>query len=143
MMDVTLQVAKPMPWHHVDPLNEFIPSVAKARSSGALVTALFSLLCCVSIGCASLHTRFEPMAPDYVVYPGLTALFAGSNTSPKKGATAASNTKTQSETNELLIGLVIVDIPFSFALDTVLLPVDLLIWTTGKNNGPDPAVPPD
>jgi uncharacterized protein YceK len=82
----------------------------------------------VSTGCASIHTRLEPMAPEFVVYPGLTSLFA----SPGRSAPAAASREEQKPSTQgrdtTWVALCILDIPFSLVLDTALLPIDLLTW---------------
>lgn len=76
------------------------------------------------------------MAPDYVVYPGLTSFFyAGSESAPRAESTEASGSDSATPTSETdadWLALGILDIPFSFALDMALLPVDLIVWAIQK-----------
>ena len=77
-----------------------------------LLLIIFSVAILVSTGCSSIKSRSDGTQSG--LYPGVKSDLDGSPESP-----AAS----------------ILDLPFSFALDTVLLPFDLL---KGKDDSPAP-----
>ena len=97
--------------------------------------------CCLSLmtaGCASIHTRLEPMAPDFVAFPGLTALFAGPDESALGTESRKKETPAAPGTSTAWIALCVLDIPFSLVLDTALLPFDLLTWPMRAPNQTSP-----
>lgn len=96
-------------------------------TNGILLTTLFLS------GCSSIITRFDKY-DEYYVYPGVRESVRELNYQCGAGGVAAMGCISHGIAKPFII----LDLPFSFVLDTVLLPVDGVIYgVSSKEKTPE------
>ncbi|GAB6048608.1 hypothetical protein JCM19379_24380 [Methyloparacoccus murrellii] len=95
------------------------PTVKHIDYRKTLLMGALALLALLEDGCSSVRSRTELEPQDWMVYPGVRRDISD------LGAAFEGKLKGPSWTPAMVVPILVADLPFSTALDTVALPYDI------------------